>query len=374
MKTYNIGYVLLALVISSCSKSDGVAGGEEKQKSVDADYAVVLDIGNEFSTQLLNANGESIDFNPSHSALSNNPKPQLSFSTGSKFLQYFKNGDCSSSVILHDFSTDKSENIIPFEDLNDCMLTANTISLAENKMFIGYELTNSYSEKEYMLRSFDLNSATSVDVTLPKKPVGSTIANNRLFILTLDELVTEENSLSVLNLSNNDLIHELDLGYGARRIFTNKNDEVIIGYDELHTTMNSNDFSVAYTQYEEGTEPNFAQTSAVNMDDRGQLYYPYDSQSISSYPAIAGVYDFSKKLVTSYAFENFLTEEQRNNEFAIETTTSVVYDIENNLILIGYRKMGTSNEGGLIRIKPVPDPAFVDHIDLEGIPYEIIVQ
>lgn len=374
MKTYNIGYVLLALAISSCSKTDGVSGGEETQKSVDADYAVVLDNGNEFSTQLLNANAEMISLNLAESAFSNNLKPQLSFSKGSKFVQYFKTGDCSSTVIVHDFSTDRSEEYLQFDDLNDCMLTANAVSLVENQLFIGYELATSETEKEYMVRSIDLNSNASnvIDVALPKKPLGLTVASNRLFILTLDEQITEENSLSIFDISNNTLIDELSLGYGAQRIFTNKNQEIIISYEELHSTLNSSDLTLVYTQYIDGNEPNFAQSNSLNMDDRGLLYYLYDSQS--TYPTIAGVYDFSKQLVTGYDFENFLTEEQRNVEFAIERATAVVYDPKNNLILIGYKKLGAANEGGLMRIKPVPDPGFIDNIDLEGIPYEIIVQ
>jgi len=301
MKTYNIGYALLALAIFSCSKSDGVSGGEEKLKSVDADYAVVLDTGNEFSTQLLNANAETISLNPSQSSFANNSKPQLTYSTGAKFLQYSKTGDCSGSLAIHNFSSDESQEIIQFDDLNDCMLTANAILLSENKIFIGYELAISDTEKEYMVRSVDLNSSTtnSVDIILPKKPVGLSIANNKLFILTLDEAITEENSLSVLNLSTNELTNELGLGYGAHRIFTNKNEEIIISYDELHTTMNSSDLSLVYTSYGQGTEPNFAASTSVHLDNLGKLYYPYNSQAISTYPLIAGVYDFSKQLVTS---------------------------------------------------------------------------
>jgi len=36
--------------------------------------------------------------------------------------------------------------------------------------------------------------------------------------------------------------------------------------------------------------------------------------------------------------------------------------------------MGGSNEGGLMRIKPVPEPAFIDNIDLDGVPYQIFIQ
>ncbi len=69
------------------------------------------------------------------------------------------------------------------------------------------------------------------DVPLNKKPVDLVSVNDRLFILTHDLEVSDENFLSVLDLNLNALIHEKNLGSRARRIFQNSDDEIIISYD-----------------------------------------------------------------------------------------------------------------------------------------------
>lgn len=376
MKTYNIFYALLALVIVSCSKSDSDASTpqEEKSKSIDADYVMLLNEDGMLSTQLLNANAEVITLNPETSTLIEKTIPDLSSMKGSSFLQYHKTDNCGGAIVQHDFSTDASTEIVVFNDLMDCDLTATAITFSDNSIFISYKLVNTNPDS-YMVRIIDAKSAdfSFVDVGLDKKPVDLAIANNKLFILTIDELITDENSISVLDLNNNTLIHEIGLGYDAQRIFKDVDDNIIISYEELHTTLNSSSMSVVYTQYETETAPNFVNSTSNQFDISGNLYYPSISGQHSAYAEIPAVYDFNQNLIVLYAFENFLTESKRDFEFEIGTTTAVGYDQENNLILIGYKKAGTSKKGGLLRVKPAPEPAFIDNIDLEGIPYEIIV-
>jgi hypothetical protein len=376
MKAYNIFYALLALVIVSCSKSDSDANTpeEEKSKSIDADYVMLLNEDGMLSSQLLNANAEVITLNPEPSTFIEKTIPNLSSMKGSSFLQYHKNDNCGGALIQHDFSTDASSEIEVFNDLMDCDLTATAITFSDNSIFISYKLANTNPDS-YMVRIIDATSAdySFVDVTLDKKPVDLEIANNKLFILTIDELITDENSISVLDLNNNTLIHEIGLGYDAQRIFKDVDDNIIISYEELHTTLNSSSMSVVYTQYETETAPNFVNSTSNQFDISGNLYYPSISGQHSAYDEIPAVYDFRQNLIVLYAFENFLTESKRDFEFEIGTTTAVGYDQENNLILIGYQKAGTSKKGGLLRVKPAPEPAFIDNIDLEGIPYEIIV-
>ncbi len=374
MRTYNIIYVLLALLIIGCSQSDEGTGGEEKQKSVDADYVTLLKKGSKITTQLLNANAEVITLNPAESALGVKEIPQLTSINGTKFFQYQRKSDCSGSVIRHDFATDQMVEINMFDDMNDCTLTANAISFSESSLFVAYELEIDSKTFEYMVRVIDLNSSefSFVDIPMNKKPVDLALANNRLFILTLDVAVSGESFLSVMDLDSNSLIHEKDLGSRARRIFRNMDDDIIISYDELHTTLNSANMSVVYTNYGDGTEPKFTTNTTDHFDIEGRLYYPIVSESASIYPEIPAVYDFAQNLVTLYAFENFLTEEKRDFEFEIETTTAINYDKENNMILIGYKKVD-KQEGGLLRIKPAPEPAFIDNINLDGVPYEIFI-
>ncbi len=375
MKTYNILCMLLAVVVIGCNKSDEGDGGGGNDKSVDASYALLLKTGDMLSTQLINANANVITLNPAQSSLTEKEIPQLTYSKGANFLQYHKTGDCSGEIIKHDFSDDSSTEIQVFADLGDCDLTATTIAETNNSIFIGYEFEKASMPNDYFVRVIEMGTTDFVDVVLDKKPIGLAIANNRLFILTLDEEVTNENSLSVMDLTSNTLIHEMGLGYDAQRIFENSQDNIVISYPELHTNLNSSTLAFDYTQYTIGTEPGFVSSnSTYYFDLDGKLYYIMPPGSNSIYPVIPAVYDFSQNLTTLYAYENFLTETKRNFELEIETTTMVGFDHKNNLMLIGYKKTGSSGKGGLLRIKPVPEPAFVDNIDLDGIPYAIFVK
>lgn len=375
MKTYNIIYVLLALLIIGCSKSEEVTGGEVEQKSVDSDYVMLLTNGSNLTTQLLNANAEVITLNPAESSLAENTIPQLISIDGTEFYQYHKESDCGGKITKYDFATDKMEEILLFDDMNDCMLTAKAIAFSDSSLFVAYELEIDSKTHEYMIRVIDLNSGdfTFIDVPLNKKPMDLSLANNQLFIMTLDVEISDENYLSVMDLSSNSLIHEINLGFRARRIFTNMADDIIISYDELHTTLNSTNMSVVYTNYGAGTEPKFTTNTTDHFDLDGRLYYPIVSESVSIYPEIPAVYDFSQNVVTLYAFENFLTEAKRDFEFEIETATAINYDKENNMILIGYKKLD-KQKGGLLRIKPAPEPVFIDNIDLDAVPYEIFIK
>lgn len=375
MKTYIRLCALLALVIFSCSKSENSSEQEIEKTSVDADYIALLSKDGNIMPQLLNANAEVITLNPAESSLTEKPIPDLSFVAGSDFLQYHKDGNCGGQITKHSFKSDMTTDISVFTDLDDCDLTATAMAKSENSLFISYVVTSS-EPSDYLVRIIDLSTSefSSIDVTLDKKPVGLTIANNRLFILTFDEMITDENSLSVMDISTKTLIHEMDLGYSVRRIFTDVQDNIIISYDELHTALNSSTMAFDYIQYEGETAPKFANSESSNFDLEGRLFYPMDPGSNSSYPLVPAIYDFSKKLVVLYAFENFLTEAKRNFEYEIETTTAVGYDEQNGLMLIGYKKMsGASKEGGLLRIKLAPEPAMIDNIDLDGVPTEILI-
>ncbi len=43
-------------------------------------------------------------------------------------------------------------------------------------------------------------------------------------------------------------------------------------------------------------------------------------------------------------------------------------------MLIGYQKSLEKNLGGIIRIKPTPNPKLIDHIDLNGVPIYIYTE
>lgn len=374
MKTYFTFFTLCTLLIFACSKSENEPL-EDENTGIEADYVVLLNKDEVLKPQLLLADAETLSLNPAESSLLENTVPDLTYFDGSKFIQYHKDGNCAGQITTHDFKTDTSKTTPVFTDLNDCDLTATAIALSEKSVFVAYKMT-SPNPNDYLVRIIDLSTSesTTIDITLDKKPVDLAVANNRLFVLTFDELITDENSLSVFDLSNNSLIHEMDLGYSVRRIFTDTQKNIIISYDELHTTLNSVNMSFEYTQYEDNTAPKFSSATSSNFDLDGRLYYPMEPGENSSYPLVPAIYDFSKKLVVLYAYENFLTEQKRNFEYEIETTTAVGYDEENGLMLVGYKKMNTaSKDGGLLRIRLAPEPALIDHIDLDGVPTKILV-
>ncbi len=91
----------------------------------------------------------------------------------------------------------------------------------------------------------------------------------------------------------------------------------------------------------------------------------------TSYPNIPAVYDFENNTAILYYYENFLSEQEQLVEFEIGDTSMVSYDAKNNLILIGYQKSGDPDKGGLLRIRPIPNPAFIDNIDLNGVPFQM---
>lgn len=376
MKTYVSFCLFFTFVILACSKSETTTDEIPVEESVEASYAVLISSDGVLKPQLINANAEEITLNLNESLLTEKNIPNLSTVNGSEFIQYHKDGNCNGKITYHDFKNNTNNEIAVFSDLNDCNLLATDIAKLNNSLFISYELTSD-APSSYFVRVIDLSDmeAGPIDVSLDKKPVGLSVANNRLFILTLDELVSNENSFSVMDISTQTLIHEAGLGYSVDRIFTDLQENIIIGYAELHSTINSSTLAIAYTQYENTmVAPNFSISESSNFDEDGRLFYPMNAGDNSAYPLVPAIYDFSKKLVTIYAYENFLTEAKRNIEYEIETTTVVGYDEKNGLMLVGYQKMNTADkEGGLLRIKLAPEPELVDNIDLDGVPYEIIV-
>lgn len=376
MKTYYIFIVLCVLVLIGCDTSDDLSTPIDDGKNVSADYIIIMENDGDLKTQYFNANAEAISLSTKEAALSSNISPQLHYAEGSVFLQYHKTANCSGLITKHDFTSETTTEITVFEDLDDCQLTATALTQTNDAVYISYVLTNTNPDT-YGVRVIDMTAEdhSFVDVSLNQKPVDFAIANNRLFILTIDEQVTDENGLSVIDIESNSLIHEKDLGYDARRVITNAQGNIVVGYDELHGNLNSETFAITYTQYEEETAPKFAFSNSRNFNDAGVLFYPSDPGSSSTYPLVASSYDFENNLVVLYAYDALLSEEKRNFEYKIKTTSAVNFDSNNNIVLVGYEKTDGAMQGGLLRIKlnSSNEITAIDNIDLEGIPFEILV-
>lgn len=380
MKTYTTLYTLLACIfVISCSKIESVSEGPDidEPKGVAADYSLLLVNGNILTSQLLNVDGESMTLNTTDSSFSDMNQPEITYRNGDEITFYQKNGNCTGTITKHDFGSNISKDIEVYTDLADCSLTTTSISNLNNLFFLGYTVDVTDKTKTYAVRIVDTDAidVNFNDIVLDKKPIAMAIAKNRLFVLTLDIDVTNDNSLSVIDLNTNVVISEIALGLYAKRIFVNSEENIIISYDDLHTTLNSTTLAVEYTNYESGKETDFTSSEFIYFDTDGKLYYPKISGSFSSYPVIPSVYDFSTNLMTLYVYENFLTETQQTVEYNIETTTMVSYDIANDYIVIGYKKnSGAQTKGGILRIKPSPEPKFIDNIDLDAVPYYIFMK
>lgn len=372
MKTYCIIYALVAFVIISCSKTGEVTIAEENETLFNADYALLLASNGILSSQLINATESRIDLNPGQNTFTNTQLSEISFRKGHVFGFYQKLTDCSGRITLHNFQEDSSQTFDVFSDLGECNLTATSLAFEGDKLYVSYMIEETSKINRYFVRTIDMGSeeGSFTDVELDKKPLQMVFTNNRLFVLTFDLEITDENALSIVDGSTQSLMGEIGLGYDAERIFVDTDGNLIISYLELHTVLNSSTLTVEYISYEDGKEPKFHASNFDFFDDQGKLYYkmPTDSGIHQHIPAI---YDFANNLAVLYYYENILTESQLEFEFKIGDTTMVSYDEENNILLVGYQKMDDGNKGGLLRIQLEPELEFLDNLDLAGVPYQI---
>ncbi|MBU2946148.1 hypothetical protein [Zobellia uliginosa] len=377
MKTYNLFYACMALlVLIGCSKTEsGDSGNNGGEKTVQANYTLIVNNQGNLSGTLFNVEDEALTIKTEESKFTSMSTPDLSFDENSVLTTYTTKTNCSGTLTVHDFNDNSNVSFDVFSDLGACNLTVKSIARKGNKLYLAYELHITSTLDEFYVRALDVSVAvpTFVDVELEQRPIELAYANNRLFVLGLDEALTDENSITAIDASANSVIHTQLIGFDVRRIFTNPANNIIISYDNLHSTLNSVTMALSYTSYGEGKEPNFTESSTLHFDSAGKMYYQMSPTAYSEFPVIPAIYDFSKNLTVLYAYENFMTETQLNFEFNIEKTTMVSYDEENDLLLIGYKKTSGANKGGLMLIKPAPDPELLNSIDVVGIPTAIFV-
>lgn len=358
-----------------CSKSSDAIGSEEIDNFQKADYVLLLKSNEEIASQLLNISKSKVSLSTVNSNFERAVFPTLAFQKESKLGYYQRLNGCSGEVVIHDFIDDSSIRVDVFPDLNDCELEVASFEYDDNQLYVVYEITDAFSSPEYFLRRIDYNDATitQIDIELSKKPLQLSIAKGFLFILTLDVGITNENALSILQLSSNELVNEIGLGYNVGQIFKNINQDIIIAYQELHTVLNSETWNVNYVGYDSGSEPKFHASVNHKIDKGGRLFYrmPITNGIHSEIPAI---YDFTKNLTTLFYYDNFLTSAQLEEEFKIGATTMVNYDEINEVMLIGYQKKDDLNAGGLLRVQLEPEPKFLGNTNLEGVPHYSYIQ
>jgi hypothetical protein len=355
-----------------CSE-EGVVDKETESLNLSADYTVLLNKDGVLQSAYLNADSDGISVNTDSDDFEALPLPELSFRKGSKIGFYNSLEDCSANIKIQDFDDNSVVKSSVFtEDLN-CDYIIKSMAYSENNAFVAYVIPSSTKKDSYFIRivNLSMSPSTFTDVELDKEPRQLLVSNNKVFVLSLDTDITDKFALIVINSDSGAVIHEANLGVDVLKISMDGMGNILVSYPNLHSVIDGGTMILSITtNYLLGKEPKFGYSKSEFFGEQ-TLYYPMESGSRSSYPHIAAVYDFKENISILYIYENFLSLEERNLKYEIEDTTMVSYDSKNNLILIGYKKKGNGGKGGLMRIKPVPDPKFLDNVDLDGIPMEL---
>lgn len=377
MKTYNLIFAFLAVIALGCNKSEEVLEGGNTENEVKADYQLLLRDGSILSSRLLHADVDKVTPNSSNTdSFGTMPLPELAYRNGKVLGLYQSETDCSGKISLHDFNDGSTSEVTVFSDIASCDLSVIDFTHTPSTLFIAYMIEVDSKTRTFFVRAVDLNSESNdfVDIKLDYKPRQMVVANNRLFALTIDEHTTGDSGLTVIDVETNALITKMNLGLDARQLFVNAENNLIVGYDELHSVLNSKTMKFGHVNYGAGTEPKFAISSFNYFDKTGnKLFYEMATEELNA-PKIPAIYDFSKNTAYLYFYENFLTNNELQFEYEIGNTTLVSYDAKNNLLLVGYQKTGKANRGGLLRLKPAPEPRFIDNTDFDGVPYDIFVE
>lgn len=374
MKTYPLVAVLMmAFSFVACEKSNETVPDELSSGSV-ANYTVFLKSNDRLSTQFIGSTDEGLFLKNESPTFFEIPSNALKYRSSDKITCYFTT-NCKAKVQLYNVANDASTVQEIFSDLDVCSISVTAISQTNDYLILSYVRELAGKERQLMLRFISLASENLefIDIPLDKKPVDMISSSNRLFVLTLDEFVTDAFHLQVIDMTSKEPVMELDLGKKATKLFKNNAGDIIIGNPDLHTTLNPITLEKSYTMYGENTEPGFLTTNDSFMDSYGKLYFQktIPSAQIQTVPAI---YDFQKNKTVVYLYENFLSETELKVKYDIAATTSIAYDEQNDFVLIGYAKNNKLDEGGILRIRPTPNFKIIDNIDLAGIPQTIFVK
>ncbi|WP_339837462.1 hypothetical protein [uncultured Maribacter sp.] len=373
MKTYNIvAYLFMALSFSACEKSS-VANSEEVATVIPSNYTVFLSSSNHLNTVVLGSSDDGLEVQNSVTSFTEIPSKYTKFRTSDEISFYYTK-NCEAKIQVYNAKSDIVKSYEVFKDFDPCSIDVIAITHTEQSIFIAYERELQGKDKQNTVRVVPLNTNgnNSIDIPLDKKPVDLITSTNRLFVLTLNEFVTDEYHLSVVDLNTNELLMEIDLGRNVAKLFKNNAEQIIISNPKLHTTLDPVTLDKTYTTYGENTEPGFLTTKDSFIDSAGKMYFQKTMQT-SGVTSVPAIYNFQENSTVVYLFENFLSESELNVKYSIASTTSIGYDELNDFVLIGYQKKGNSNKGGILRISPAPEFKIIDNIDLDGVPQTIFV-
>ncbi|APQ19130.1 hypothetical protein BTR34_18175 [Maribacter hydrothermalis] len=364
---------VLAFSFVSCDKSSS-ASSEIEETGIPVNYTVFLSKNNQLSALELSALNGELTVNGELSTFANIPSTYKKFRT-SNDISFYYTSNCKGYIQWYNVISNEAMLLEMFNDIEPCAIQITSIAHTDKYVMISYEMDLPGKDSQKVVRIYSKNETSEpyIELILDKKPIDLISSANRLFVLTLNEFVTDEFHLSVFDLSTNEELIELDLGVNAKKLFKNGLEQIIISYPEFHTIIDPVSLDKTYTTYGENSEPNFTTTKDSFLDITGKMYFQkaiLDAE-IDMVPAI---YDFQTNNTVVYLFENFLSESEINVKYNIGSTSAIAHDDNNKYMLIGYQKKNQAGKGGVLRVSTAPELKIIDNINLDGVPQTIFVK
>lgn len=349
----------------------------EPNEGVATRYVLLLSKGGRLTPAELQANALSVSAVPEDVSLPDIEFPGLSGRDITSFCFYQTLPDCSGKLQCLDLATPDMKTVSVWGDAPQCDREPTAVVPAGNIAYLSYgEPGSGIKETLYFIKAVTLdgNLPPFEDAPLEKTPLQLLVSGDRLFVLGYDDS-SGKNFLLVLGAATGELEKEIDLGTGVQALLKNPEGNLLVSYENRHLILHRQSLDIlSNVQYNEGVAPRFGNLAGSNFDSRNTLYYVMDAASTSSaYPHIPAVFDFSSQTAYLYLYENYLTPAEQTEAYNIGDTKVVGYDPYNGYLLIGYQQAGNAEAGGILRIKPVPEPKFIDQLSLDGIPVQVVV-
>lgn len=363
---------VLAFSYVSCDKSSTI-NSEIEENGIAANYTVFLSGNDQLNAVQLSTFNDELVVDSELSTFTSIPSRYKKFRTSTD-ISFYYTSNCQGYIQRYNAINDDVQVLDVFSNIDPCTIDVTSIAHTDQYVMIAYEMELLGKDKQRAVRIFSNNetSESYMELNLDKKPIDLISSRNRLFVLTLNEFVTDEFHLSVFDLTSNEELIELDLGFNANKLFKNGLEQVIISYPELHTTIDPITLNKTYTNYGENTEPGFMTSKDSYLDSKGTMYFIKDSPT-STVHTVPAIYDFQTNNTVVYLFENILSETELNVKYNIGSTSAIAHDDNNKYMLIGYQKKNQTSKGGILRVSTAPEFKIIDNIDLDGVPQSIFV-
>jgi hypothetical protein len=371
MNTKRLAILLMGLILLSCSKPGSGPIENPEDPGVDSKYSVLLSNDGAINSAGFTANAVEISTDGVQSQVAQTGTEMLYYRKGNTFSFLNPVPGCNASIQYWDEGGISLylDQVFPEDD--NCERKIIAFSHSEQAFYIAYSIPGTgMKEVLYYIRALQFEDGDAVfdDIAIQKEPLQLLSSGNRVFVLTFDTQLGN-NTLQVLNAATGTEEMTSDLGTGVVKVISTTEGNILVSYPTRHLILEAYSLEVlSRVSYLDGKEPNFANSESYYFDPAGALYYAMPTDPSDSFAAhIPAVYDFSKYTAYLYFFENFLSED-RLEAYDIGDTRAVAYDHNNGILLIGYEKANAAGTGGLVRIKPDPEPEFIDQTDLEGEP------